>query len=150
VKGGGIQIRDGQWQSTDRYGDTYDIKNPYDQVTASKHALLRFLSNKISFGHRIRLGHAVAFPDTSLSRLCSPYATVEITLDVDRLTSIGRFVAGVVRHWSLDAPISASTMKEVVAALRPTLSIPVALRSTFGHIRTQLVELTAEQIRVLA
>lgn len=39
VKGGGIEVRSGRWFTTNRYGESHPIKNPYDQAVASKHAL---------------------------------------------------------------------------------------------------------------
>jgi hypothetical protein len=32
VKGGGIEVRDGEWISIDRYGQKWKITNPYEQV----------------------------------------------------------------------------------------------------------------------
>jgi hypothetical protein len=37
VKGGGIQIRDGQWYSIDRFGDVHEIKNPVVQARDNLH-----------------------------------------------------------------------------------------------------------------
>jgi hypothetical protein len=43
VKGGGIEVDQGRWMSTDRNGVQHAIKNPFEQAAASKHDLLRFL-----------------------------------------------------------------------------------------------------------
>jgi len=150
VKGGGIDVYHGKWMSTDRYGDTHEIKNPYDQVTDSKHALHKFISDKIPLGHTIRVGHAVAFPDISADSLVAPYATPEITLDKNRLSSIERFVSGVTRHWELNSSISASGLKSLVGILRPTVSITVTLESVLGEVIQKLLTLTAEQIQLLS
>src|SRR5882757_4867463 len=44
VKGGGIEISEGRWYTTNRHGTKHQIRNPYEQAVASKHALVGWLS----------------------------------------------------------------------------------------------------------
>ena len=43
VKGGGVELDNGRWYSTDRFGERHPVKNPFEQGAASKSKLHRWL-----------------------------------------------------------------------------------------------------------
>lgn len=149
VKGGGIAIKDGQWTSTDRHGDTFQVKNPFDQAVASKYALIRYIADAIPLARNVRIGHAVVLPDVKIEHPIAPYAKPAITVDRHRLANIQRAIAGVVKHWELNSDFPSSMMDRLVAKLAPTLTIRPALRDAIADANQELVRLTAGQIRVL-
>jgi len=100
VKGGGIDVDRGRWITTDRFGKRHDIKNPYEQATASKHALVGWLRDH-GLGARVRVGHAVVFPHMDAVPSVGPVAPSQITISKTDLLDIGGAIARCLAHWSL-------------------------------------------------
>lgn len=94
VKGGKIEVKDGQWTSTDRNNETWPI-SPYIQLANATRALERRIQDEKD--HRIsaqfkdfRFGNAVCFPDVPLDwdKLPDiPFGHRAITVDANLLRS---------------------------------------------------------------
>jgi Nuclease-related domain/AAA domain len=149
VKGGGIHLDKGRWYTTDRFGHVYAIKNPYEQATASKHALIDWLSG-FKFGSKIRVGHAVVFPHHPQLPNLGPAATPTISLSLTELSKVETSVLRCVQHWKLTTNLSSVELKLLVAALAPTVEIRRKLFTASNQAEERILTLTAEQVAVFA
>lgn len=149
VKGGGIEVASGRWMTTDRFGKRHDIKNPYEQATASKHALVGWL-REFGLGSRLRVGHAVVFPHMDAVPILGPAAQRPITISKTDLLDVETAVARCVAHWSLEANLSANDLERIVLRLAPTVSASPTLASASGDAEANMIVFTAEQIEAFS
>ncbi|WP_421935415.1 NERD domain-containing protein [Phenylobacterium sp.] len=149
VKGGGIEIRDGRWSTIDRHGDRHEIKNPYEQATASKHALLGWLKEHGLAG-RVRIGHAVAFPHMPSLPNVGPAGPDAISLAKPDLEAIGATVDRCFNHWGLEAKLSTQDVSKLVGLLAPTVSITSNLAGRTAEAEQDLLLFTADQVEAFA
>src|SRR3954447_25634499 len=79
VKGGSIDIHDGQWMSNAK-----SIRDPFQQALDSRKALQRYVLEKIPDVGSLHTGHAVCFPDVRLrQRSLGAEAPPVLTIDRD-------------------------------------------------------------------
>lgn len=149
VKGGGIEISNGRWWSTDRYGSTHQIKNPYEQALASKYALLTWLKQH-GLDEHVRVGHAVVFPHLDELPPLGPVATPAITWTSNDLARIERSVGRTCAHWELSSNLSKADMARLIQLLAPTVSVRRKLASESAEADAALLEFTAEQVSAFA
>lgn len=149
VKGGGIEIHDGRWSTIDRRGDRHDIKNPYEQATASKHALLGWLK-ELGLAGRVRTGHAVAFPHMTWLPNVGPAGPKAISFTKPDLDDIGGTIEQCFEHWGLQAKLSVHDMTKLVGLLAPTVSITPNLAGKTAEAEQDLLLFTAEQVEAFA
>jgi len=149
VKGGGIDISHGQWYSCDRNNVLHAIKNPYDQASDSKYALLEWF-REIGLDTQVRIGHAVVFPHQFDLPALGPAANPEITFTRADLDDPEKKLLSCFSHWGLQARLTASETKRIVAALAPTLSVSRSLKSQATEAEAGLMVLTADQIEALS
>lgn len=147
VKGGAVDVIDGQWQSVDRHGTAHPIKNPYEQAVASKHALVRFLRQSMPDLH-VPIQHAVALPDIEAHGL-GPIASPAITWDVRSTKDIASAVDATVAHWSMDSEIRRDRLDAICALLLPTTTLRPLLRDEIATADVGLELLTDEQLGTL-
>lgn len=148
VKGGGIDVDKGQWVSQDRNGHIHKIKNPYEQASASKHALVRWMK-EVGFGS-LPLGHAVVFPNVTKLPLLGPAAVPKITLLREQLLDVEQALRACAEHWSLGAKLSKLDIDRLVELLAPTVHVKRQLLEASNASELKLIELTAEQVSALS
>ena len=122
VKGGEIH-RDqatGRWTSVDKGHHPHAIHDPFDQVRASKHALIDKLHEHPVLGREhLPVGHGVVLPDcANPHRPLTPDALPEITVFADDMPRVGERVARMLRYWCHQAAVPS----------RPTASFMPALK----------------------
>lgn len=149
VKGGGVDVEHGRWMTTDRYGKRHSIKNPYEQATASKHALVGWLRDR-NLGSRLRVGHAVVFPHMDDVPLLGLTAQRPITITKTDMLDVDSAVARCFEHWALEANLSAKDLQRIVDLLAPTLCASPTLASASGEAEAHMVVFTAEQIEAFS
>lgn len=149
VKGGGIDVEHGRWMSTDRFGKRHYIKNPFEQAIASKHALVGWLRDH-GLGSRVRVGHAVIFPNMDAIPALGPAAPPQITFSKADLLDVDAAVTRCLAHWSLQANLPPKDTEKVIALLAPTVSASPTLASASGDAEANLVVFTAEQIEAFS
>jgi len=149
VKGGGIEIDRGRWISTDRFGGRHEIKNPFEQATTSKHALIGWLAER-GLDSRIRVGHAVAFPHMDTLPYLGPAGQKAIALTKPDLATVDQAITRCLAHWSLDGSLSAKDVQKTVEMLAPTISAAPTLSSASADAEANLVIFTAEQIEAFS
>ena len=81
VKGGGVEIIDGVWYSTDARNMRHKIKNPFHQAKDSKYALLTYLRSVDATLSHIPIVHAVVFPDIVVQAGLGPEAPRQLIID---------------------------------------------------------------------
>jgi hypothetical protein len=157
VKGGTVS-RDGvtgRWRSTDRHGHVHEIRDPFAQVTASKHALLHKLQeHPVLRTHFISLGHGVVFPDSANPhRPLGPDAPAEITLFADDLDRMAARVDAMFDFWRGDPRARVRLAPEFLPALTEMLAPTFELRQPLGLVLAgedrELLRLTEGQFTVL-
>lgn len=149
VKGGGIEVERGRWVSTDRFGKRHNIKNPFEQAIASKHALVGWLRD-LGLGSRVRVGHAVVFPNMDAIPALGPAAQPQITFSKVDLLDVDAAVLRCLTHWSLEADLPPKDVDKIIALLAPTVSASPTLASASGDAEANLVVFTAEQIEAFS
>ena len=89
VKGGAIDIEDGQWISQSRNGDRHKIRNPFEQAADSKFKLREYLAEHVPrLRGGLRCGHAVAFPSIEVTGDLSTDGPRSIVLDRNDLRDL--------------------------------------------------------------
>jgi hypothetical protein len=149
VKGGGIGIDSGAWYSTDRFGERHAIKNPFEQATSSKNALVRFLRSQNAVRGFLPCGPAVAFPDLAWLDGLGPAASPQVVWSSSSLQSMRSVVEDTVSHWEMAADLSGSEIEAITRLLVPTLAVRPLLRESVADITQQQLDLTIEQTKVL-
>ena len=147
VKGGGIRLERGAWSSVDRHGESHPIKNPFEQVTASKHALIGYLKQRgVS---TLPAGHAVVFPDLGEPVSFGPAAPGAITWVRSDLRNVASALTRTLRRWKLTAPFPREYAERVRSLLAPTVTAIPLLREKIEDVKAGLLRLTDEQILVM-
>lgn len=149
VKGGGIDIEDGTWFSTDREGVRHRIKDPFQQAVQSKHSLLAHLKSQGALSAFVPFGHVVALPDLADVPVLGPAAPPETTWTRRDLETIVNAVHSVVDHWDLRCDLSGADARSIVSALAPTVTVRPLLRDQVASTLDEQLELTTEQIAAL-
>ena len=149
VKGGGIDIDAGRWFTTDRFGRRHSIKNPYEQATASKHALVGWLREH-ELAHRVRVGHIVVFPHMDSLPLTGPAANQQISITKRQLEHIETALTSCFDYWSLQAELTDQETAKLVSLLAPTISVTPKLSSYSSDAETQILTFTTEQVEAFS
>jgi hypothetical protein len=160
VKGGGITFDPvhGEWSSIDRVGDRHSIKDPFRQAVSGKHQLLEAV-----LGHplwlrngrrRLRIGHAVFFPDTGDAlALCGPAAPKEIIGTNRDLAHLRRWMSDVMRYWGGEDSSSESLGRDGLRIVQDLYCRPVLVRPMLKHLLAEeevtRIRLTEQQSRLL-
>jgi hypothetical protein len=149
VKGGGINVVNGRWYSTNRHGEVNEIKNPYEQAIASKHALIKWLGDHVAIAN-VRLGHAVIFPDINAVPELGPAASPSITWSSRDLSNPLAAIERVIAHWDLRANLSELELQKLQKLLAPTVSVRRSLGASSSASSAELIILTAQQVEALS
>lgn len=148
VKGGRIELTDGQWTTIDRNGVSHTI-DPFKQVKESKHSLRTYLKEARPPVSWVEDCHAVAFPDcTVASQSLGPNAPREVILDRDDLKDAPRAITRVARYWN-QRGMSAQDVRRILDLLAPTGTIRPLLRDEVEEVKQELIELTDQQVELL-
>ena len=121
IKGGRIDVKDGKWVSTDRYGEEWDI-NPYEQVAIAVSSLERRLNEERPNPFRnYRFSTAVCFPDVDISAQASHLGSkhLRVTVDARQLQDLRQAIIEVMKdtEGKFDPPGEARILmlKELIA-----------------------------------
>jgi hypothetical protein len=149
VKGGGIQIDNGRWQSTDRFGGVHDIKNPFEQALASKYALIDWLKKDAAMPH-VSVGHGVIFPHLNEIPHLGTVASSEITWSKRELETPTASLNRLVVHWNLKSRLTDDDIARIVSLLAPTVRVKRSLANESAVAEDALLRLTAEQVEAFS
>lgn len=158
VKGGRIACTDGEWQTTDRNGNTTRLKrSPFMQAREGMFALRTSLTTRLpaELSASITYGYAVVIPDVTFSEV-SPEWSKWQAIDREALSkpisaSIGRLAAesrALHPHARRGEPVAA-TLRQAQQQLRPDFELVVSKAATIDETEQQLLRLTEEQFDAL-
>lgn len=153
VKGGDISVNHGQWSSINsQTGEEAPIKDPFQQATESKHALLAYLKDHAIPTQSIAMAHAVAFPSITMTADSDFGASAprEIVWDRRSLERIDEALDATCKHWQMKAVMTAVEHKNLVRLLAPTLVARRRLVDEIGDVEQRLIQLTDEQVQDFA
>ena len=151
VKGGGVSVNQGQWSSINsQTGEVSAIKDPFQQATESKHALLAYLKDHGVPTQSIAMAHAVAFPSITVTADFGAGAPSEIVWDRPSLEHIEVALEATCKHWQMKAVMTAVEHKELIRLLAPTLVARRRLVDVIGDVEQRLIQLTDEQVQDFA
>ncbi|HKX74949.1 MAG TPA: NERD domain-containing protein/DEAD/DEAH box helicase [Acidimicrobiia bacterium] len=146
VKGGGIRREGEKWFSFNSKG-RHQIKDPFQQATASKHSLISYLrAGRLPY---LAAGHAVAFPDVSQTASFGPNAPTDLILTRVDLRDIEAGLTRVVAHWQLDTELTDDQINLIIGLLSPTTTVRPLLRDQLAEVEARLLHLTEQQFIVL-
>ncbi len=106
VKGGGIEYdkTTNSWVSINRFGNSYDIKNPLRQSKEAKYEIRKHLSLRLG-SKKILLAHAALFPDIeNASALQSHDAPIEILGGGNALNDLKSWAISIFKFWAGEVP----------------------------------------------
>jgi Nuclease-related domain/AAA domain len=145
VKGGIVGVDQGRWYRDTR-GRVDTIKNPFEQITANKYALISFLKDRGLA--RVPVHHAVCLPHCSDDGQIGTYASPSIVWWSHDMRHVDAAVARTIRHWNARCRLSLDDMRRLDLLLAPTVQFKLRLADTIGSINDALLDLTDEQIRI--
>ncbi len=157
VKGGGIEYdaRSNKWTTTNRYDETFDIKDPVEQARKSKHALLEKLKGIPDWGRRwIIMGHAIALPDIDLpNHSLKPDLPLVLVVDRSKLAAMTTAIQDIFAYWqdedkSADG-MGADGLQMVTNLLANSFKLHTTLGVELDYDDARIVELTEDQMRIL-
>ncbi len=143
VKGGDIHVENGQWKSTDRHGQAYSVKNPFEQATTSKAVLHKWLKDRLDFD--VPTCHAVALPAVWDSPELGPVGPREIMFTGQDLDAIHGPIKRAFSHARRGFRLLPAQIKDIVQALAPTVAVRRRLSDEAREAQSALITLTDEQ-----
>lgn len=154
VKGGEVacDAATGRWTSTDQRGQTFDIRDPFEQALSSRHALHRKIQS-VPFwrGKEVPIGYAVALPGCAKTAFTGPGSPPGIILDAGDLTRAAEAVERAFGFWRLEPGEDwlhhGLPMLERLFVHRTFARVPIGVR--VRQHEPEFVRLTETQARLL-
>lgn len=150
VKGGRIEIVDGQWYSIDRHDRRHRIKNPIDQASDNKYLLKNTLLRIQDWPRQyMDFGHAAVFPD-----LVSPRASLglhvppEILIFADDLSKIDVKISAIFDFYRKSGPGNEG-LQVLKRTIAPSVSVRRSMAVDLEEVKKEVVTLTEKQYRLL-
>jgi hypothetical protein len=154
VKGGHVAVDpvSARWTSTSAAGETWDIRDPYEQATTRKHTLERKLKAVEKWrGRHVPIGHAVVLPDCSKTRFAGPDGSPEITIDADDLNRVTEAIERAYGFWNLT--VRDDWKREGLPLIERTFMhrdfAKLRLGAQLGQFEREFTRLTDQQSRML-
>lgn len=156
IKGGTIEYSDGQWFSTDRYGEKHTINNPYDEANNAMHSLRTFIANHTDNGmndlHKCIYGFGLVFPDSSFhNRFSIPDLSDEQIADIDDMLDIKSYLLKLADFWkrvnnkNRNSPPDVEQSRLIVNILRPNYEAKISAYSQIKYSEKSIIALTEQQ-----
>jgi hypothetical protein len=147
IKGGRIEINDGQWFSSNKDG-RHPIKNPFVQAEEGAQAILTTLKRELSTLPLTNcVHHCVVFPAVSGKQVgnISTYGPREIIVYKEDLESLSQKIEKVVSYWGQRPRWSDADFKLIRNVLIPTTKTPGVSYVEYLNILKDLDRLTDSQ-----
>jgi len=156
VKGGRVGRIGGGWESVNRGGERFGIKNPFAQVMREMHGLRRVCEAMPAWpSQRIRFARAVCLPDSAYDRSMTPDGPREIVIDHDDLDRTGERIREIFDWWAASGDAAAdggapgaNGMAGLHELLARDLVIPSPLAAGIGADEAQ-IRLSEQQFTAL-
>ena len=145
VKGGGISVKDGDWFSEDRHGETHPIKNPFAQARESMFGLKDYIEDRGPANvqkNRLPIGYMAIFPSSDCPPLTPEFERRQVIdrgdLDAPISKPIKRFARREIR-----GTLTVSQAKSIRNLLRPDFDAPAI--NQVERVENRIEKLTVEQ-----
>jgi len=151
VKGGRIDIEEGQWFSSNQDG-RHKIKNPFVQAEEGARAIFEILRHELpSLRLSKCVNHGVAFPAVSGRSIgnISTYGPREIILFREDLEQLPSRVEQMAAHWRQRPNWSEEDLKSISKILLPTTKSPGVSYEEYLNLLRDLDALTESQQRTM-
>ena len=157
VKGGSIQrdAASGQWTTVSRLGQTYLIKDPFDQARKSMYKLVADFANLPNLPRDYTSGSAVAFPESHVGNIqLGTDMPRTIILDDQQINEVATWINRVYDHYrGTKSPqlvyLGAKSVQIMRQRIIPDISIRPVLWGDIQREQQEMVRLTQEQFRLL-
>jgi superfamily I DNA/RNA helicase len=157
VKGGLIDVKQGNWTSTSRSGKVYDIKDPCQQADRSVYNLQRWLQrDRRTSGFSYAIYPLVILPDSHVAKDIRPDCPRDIIIDMGRVETLEQSISAAYDYWEgryggpnkkvMDGKKAVTALVDLLVPSM-TLSPPIAL--AFERERQAIERLTQRQYRTL-
>ena len=151
VKGGQIDIDEGQWFSSNKKG-RFQIKNPFVQAEEGSQVILETLKRQLpSVVFKNCVHHCVVFPAV-LGRpvgSISTYGPREIIVYKEDFKNFSKKIEQVVAHWGQKPRWNDADFKSIKNVLIPTTKPPGVSYTEYVNILRELDSLTESQSRTI-
>lgn len=153
VKGGGVTCRNGIWYFENKIGEiAHSSEGPFHQARSGMHSLRDRLLQALGKSElaQVVMGYGVAFPQCEFAVQGVEWEQ-ELVLDARRLRTqgIARYIKALEIYWHRKfpniGPLSATSVKRLVQAMRPEFELVPALYVQASEIDARLERLTEEQ-----
>lgn len=149
VKGGSeILVKNGEWYSRSR-GELHPIKDPFEQASASKFALLQWLRKELPGENLPRMGHFVIFPSHVQNGDISPAGRRELICDSRDLKDISAVLERASRFSGIQGTTSLETLEKIRRKLRPDTLVNLAARQSVESALREIDILTQQQEAIM-
>ncbi|MEN3030603.1 nuclease-related domain-containing DEAD/DEAH box helicase [Chromobacterium amazonense] len=149
AKGGGVELTDGCWYTNNREG-RHKIKDPFQQATDSKHALLAYFREVLPwFPVKARICHGVVFPDINVNSRFEAAGPLPIVVDAEGIRDIERSLLIISTYWKNSSKLTPKDVDEIKSKLAPSTAIRPILSTWARRVSDELIHLTHEQIGTL-
>lgn len=149
VKGGSeILVKDGEWFSRSR-GELHPIKDPFDQASTSKFALLQWLRKQLPGVNVPKIGHLVVFPSHVQEGDISPAGRRELICDSRDLKDVVTTLERAVTFLGNQGSTSPEVLDAIRRKLRPNTVINLSARQSVESALHDIDLLTEQQEAIM-
>jgi len=149
VKGGSeILVKEGEWFSRSR-GELHAIKDPFDQASTSKFALLQWLRKQLPGVSLPKIGHLVVFPSHTQIGDISPAGRRELICDSRDLKDIESALERAAAFLGNQGATSPEVLDAIRQKLRPNTVINLSARQSVESAIHDIELLTAQQEAIM-
>lgn len=160
VKGGGIEHDPKigpQWQSINRFGKAFEIKDPFAQSENNRFKMLGVIKSKVKSltNKHIPAGHSVAFPDiakTDLGKFVSPTRPRSIIACEDDLHDLHSWFKRATHFWIGDnetSLLNSMIIQDIERAFLKPISARKRLSKILEEEESERIKFTDDQSRLL-
>jgi hypothetical protein len=149
VKGGDIDVDDGQWCSVDRKGQRHSIKDPVEQAMVSKKALIEYLKDGLRSDQFIPAAHAIALPDAPEAVAIGPGAPARSIMSRAELRQPEMFLTSLTMGSGERHHLGIERVEAITRLLAPKVALRRKERDIVADVKARIEAWTDEQIAYL-
>ncbi|MCA9112311.1 MAG: AAA family ATPase, partial [Planctomycetaceae bacterium] len=151
VKGGGVSCRDGVWETRDRYGETWQLKeSPFKQAEGALHGLVKKLPSSLT--HAFVFGYGVVIPDRKDIPESAEWDR-PVLADAKDFRQFEKWLDRLIQHWrakdSRRPQASPEQLKQLQHFLRPNFEAAISLQVAARGVNDRIAKLTEDQLRLI-
>jgi len=151
IKGGGVSCHDGIWETTNRYGETEQLReSPFKQAEGALHGLRGKLPASLS--NAFVVGYGVVMPDVERLPDSAEWDRT-ILADGRDFRQFEKWLERFIRYWrakdTRKTTATPSQLKVLQQHLRPDFEAVVRLHVSAHEVERRIARLTEDQLRLI-